>query len=180
MLSLSMKHIASILPWILIVALCITNALLVTRNIRLRTELTKFMPETLARNERVTPFSAPGLDGGTVDVTYSINNGRKRVLMYFAPSCVYSRDQSAIWRDIIAHANEGGYEVLGVVKNDENKPRLEEYLRSFGLEKLRIALLPIEVLKSYKLRYTPTTVIVNSDGTVDRVWVGKHTDITIN
>lgn len=70
------------------------------------------------------------------------------------------------------------FEVIGVVAQSEDKPRLTEYLRTMDCTdeartRLRVALVSDDVRQSYKLTATPITLIVNNDGTVEKTWPGR-------
>jgi hypothetical protein len=72
------------------------------------------------------------------------------------------------------HKADGNqFQVLGVIAESEDKTKIAEYLHSVGCESMRVALLPNEILRNFKLSMTPTTLVIASEGRVEKVWAGK-------
>lgn len=77
------------------------------------------------------------------------------------------------------------FEVLGLADESEDKAALEEYLRAMKCSQgsqfpLSVALIPKDVRRNYKLSATPVTVVVASDGTVEKAWTGRWTDTEVS
>jgi hypothetical protein len=65
-----------------------------------------------------------------------------------------------------------------VVSDSEDRTRVEEYLRSVDCESLTIAFVPSDVRRDYKLSVTPTTLLIDNNGSIKNAWIGKwNTDI---
>jgi glutaredoxin len=163
--------------WSLLAGLAVTNVLLIRQNLQMRAMLAKGQPRYLKAGERVPPFAAVDLDGAPVRLDYP-GSGPKRIMFYFTPACPYCRRQFAYWRDILKQADSARYEVIGLASESEDKAELEEYLRSVGCARdsaapLRVALVPPEVRRDYRLVGTPVTLVVSNDGTVERAWPGS-------
>jgi peroxiredoxin len=110
-------------------------------------------------------------------VDYS-GRGPQRVFLYFTPTCRFCREQFPYWQDVLAKADRRRFEVWGLVSDSEDRKKLEEYLRSVGCgtdsqTPLRVAYVSPDVLHSYKLTSTPTTLVVANDGTVEQSWLGR-------
>jgi peroxiredoxin len=164
---------------IMLVALVISNVLLIRQNLQMRAALNKLHPqiENLQVGDSVPPFSALGLHDEHFEVNYT-GKERKRVLLYLSPSCPYSRQQLNHWKELISKADDTRFEVLGLVGSSEDKIKVDEYIRSSSpagssQPLLPIAMLPEDVYRSYKLSVTPTTLVIANDGRVEQVWVGK-------
>ena len=71
-------------PWVIALALAISNALLIDQNLRMRAEINKARPSTLEPGDRVRSFVAPALHGGTINVNYT-GEEVKRIFLYFSP-----------------------------------------------------------------------------------------------
>ena len=83
---------------ILLCALAASNLLLIRQNLGLRRKVEAAnMRQGLQAGEKVEPFSAPGLNGETIDVSYT-GSGPKRIFMFFSPDCRYSHQQAPYWR----------------------------------------------------------------------------------
>jgi thiol-disulfide isomerase/thioredoxin len=134
----------------------------------MRRVLEQYRPARLEAGQSVPSFTAEGLDSTPVNVTYD-GSGPKKVFLFFTPTCPYCRQQFAYWRELLERVDAERFEVIGVVAQSEDKPRLSEYLRTMGCTdeartRLRVALAPDDVRQSYQLAATPITLIVNNDG----------------
>jgi peroxiredoxin len=163
----------------MLLALGVSNVLLLRQNLQLRARLAAAapQPEALRPGDKVPGFVAAGLRGETVEVEYA-GAGTKRILLYFTPTCPYCREQFAYWREIIGRADPNQFEVIGVARDAEDKSKLEDYLRAVNCAgdsqtPLRVALNPEAVRRAYKFSATPITVIVANDGTVEKHWAGR-------
>ena len=165
-------------PWLMTCALAITNALLLGQNLRLRSALGAGRAlEALKPGDKVQPFSAQGLQGEGINIRYAPREP-ERIFFYFTPTCQFCRAQFAYWRGLLERADRERFEIVGLVSEAEDKSKLGEYLRGVGCSPdsptpLRVALVPDNVLSSYKLSATPITLVVAGDGTVERVWRGQ-------
>ena len=70
--------------------------------------------------------------------------------------------------------------MLGIVPSGGSVKALTEYLNSVGCNSLNVGVVPENVINSYKLQMTPTTVIIGNDGVVEEAWAGKWTPSTIS
>lgn len=72
------------------------------------------------------------------------------------------------------------FEVVGVVGSKENRPAVSAHVNEFGYLKTKTPL-PIVVfddtaLARYKLVGTPTTLLIDDAGKVERAWIGMWND----
>ncbi|HEX6182745.1 MAG TPA: redoxin domain-containing protein [Pyrinomonadaceae bacterium] len=167
--------------WALVLLLAVANGLLIRQNLGMRKALAAYQPQRLEAGAKVQPFTAAGLSGDPVAVNYG-DGGTKKLLFYFTRTCPYCRDQFPRWREILERVDGERFEVIGLVDEAEDKPRLEEYLRSVGCasdspKPLRVAFVPKEVRRNYKLTATPVTLLVSNDGTVEKLWEGRWGDV---
>jgi len=161
----------------LVAALAAANALLIWQNLQLRQEVGRAQPRRLKAGERVEPFKARGLDGSPFEVNYA-GGGRKKVLLYFTPSCPFCCEQFVYWREMLARPGAGRYEVIGLASDREDRDRLRQYLETMGCSAesqtpLRVALIPDAVRDRYLLDSTPITLVISGDGTVEQSLVGR-------
>jgi peroxiredoxin len=174
------KKLSNLVLWVLLASLAAANVLLIRQNLQMRRELGKYQPHALKAGDRVPPFSAAAADGSPFEVSYA-GQGRKRVLLYFTPTCPYCRQQFAYWREMIERIDGNSFEVIGVVSQAEDRAKLQDYLTSMGCAPgsrtpLRVALVPDAVRDRYMLNSTPITLLIDNDGTVKQTWVGKWAD----
>jgi peroxiredoxin len=161
----------------MLLALAACNVLLIVQNLRLRAELSRYEVKGLQVGEKLRPFKAVGLDGRPVEVTFG-GSGPKRVLLFFTPTCRYCHEQFPYWRELLSEADPNRFEIIGVVSQAEHKAEIEAYLRSVGFlgeagPNMRVAFVPDDVRENYKLHSTPITLVVASDGTLEKAWRGR-------
>lgn len=159
------------------IPLLLLNILLLRQNSDLRSQLESFHPARLKAGDKVSGFIAKNLNGETISFNY-LENNNKRILMYFAPTCQYCKQQFPKWREVINHSKENHLDAFGIVHEGENSQEIKKYLDDFNLgmsseSPLQVLFVSDETLKSYKLNRTPTTILVSEDGIVEQSWVGK-------
>jgi peroxiredoxin len=166
----------SILLWAMLPVLALSNALLIWQNLQLRAEIERYRPNLLRKGDKVEGFSAPTLRNQVINVNYT-GKEATRVLLFFTPTCPFCSEQFPYWKKMLNRANANQFQIIGVVSESEDRIKIEEYLKSLGCESLSVAILPKDVSKSYKLSMTPTTMVIDNEGTVLQVWTGKwHPD----
>ena len=165
----------------LILALSISNLLLITQNLRLRKQLNAAeridaSANSLKPGETVTPFAGTDFNGQPYQVQYG-KDGRKQLLLFFSHSCPYCVQQGPIWCDVLNRIDSSRFNVVGIVGNREDKQEVARHADLLGYFKTRIALPVVsvgdETLARYKLAATPTTLLIDDTGRVEHAWVGK-------
>lgn len=182
---------ATRIPWLavaVILALSFCNVLLITQNFSLRKQLNsagrvEASANSLKPGETVTPFAGIELNGRPYQVEYR-KDKRKQLLLFFSPSCPYCIQQGPIWRDMLNRIDSTRFNVVGIVGDRENKQEVMTHADALGYFKTRIAL-PIvsvsdEMLASYKLTATPITLLIDDNGRVEHMWVGKWDESKTN
>lgn len=181
------KKLPSIMLWVLLFALAAGNTLLLKQNVELRGQMKIYgMMFDPARNnlkpgDDVQPFIATDLRGESYTVSYT-GKGPKRVFLFFTPSCKYCDAQASKWREVLEQTDEGAFQIIGVVRDQEDKKAIADFVKSnlsSPKHQLPVLFVPESVIRGFKFSMTPTTMIVNSTGTVENVWAGAWTDSTI-
>lgn len=180
-ISAAVKKVAKGSPWVCLLVLVASNTLLIRQNLQMRAQLDKLNPY-LKKGDTVPGFSAGGLNGEAVNVSYT-GSGKRYVFFFLSPNCPYSREQFAYWKEIQKAAGRDRFEVLGLVRESEDVDKVAGHIRSVSpptdsMSRLQIAVVPQSVLDSYKLTVTPITLTVSSSGEVENIWVGKWNDDT--
>ena len=170
------------LPIGLILILCVVNLLLIKQNLDLRKQLAAggktidLTTNFLQPGDDVAPVTATDLDGRPYQLDYK-KDGRQRLLLFFSPNCPYCQQQSPLWRDLLDKVDSNRFTVIGVVSDREDKRLVSAHADGAGYFKtktpLPLVFFDSESLGRYKLSDTPTTLLINEDGTVAHVWVGK-------
>lgn len=162
---------------LLLISMAIVNILLLQQNLQMRAALNKNQPEMPQVGEKLQSLFGKDMNGGDVKINFS-ENSKKRFFLYFSPACQYCKHQFPDWKDLVLHTNSEQIEVWGVVSRDEKQKNIEEYLRMFELDStsnipLQIIFVSDEQLQNYKLKLTPTTILVSGEGSVEKSWIGK-------
>ena len=175
------KHI-SWLAVALILALGILNVLLLRQNLSLRKQLhtagkIEASANSLKPGELVTtPLAGTDLKGQAYQIHYG-KDAKHHLLLFFSPSCPYCIQQGPIWTNVLNLIDSNRFEVVGIVGDREDKQKVTSHADSLGYLKTRIVLPIISVsedtLARYKLTATPTTLLIDNNGKVEHVWVGK-------
>ena len=172
----------------LILVLCVVNLLLIKQNLDLRKQLAAggrtidLTTNFLQPGDVVMPVTATDLDGRPYQLDYK-KDGRQRLLLFFSPNCPYCQQQSPLWRDLLDKVDSNRFTVIGVVSDREDKRLVSAHADGAGYFKTKTPLPLIffdsESLGSYKLSATPTTLLINEDGTVEHAWVGKWDETSV-
>jgi peroxiredoxin len=170
-----MKRCLPMAPWVMVAVISIINVLLIMQNFQMRAQLDKYKPNILQAGDKVRPFITRGLRGEFFTVDYT-GTEPKRILFFFTPSCPYCQEQFAYWQEILNRVDQNQYQVLGVAAESEDETKLTEFLRSVNCESMNVALLPNSLLNAYKLSVTPTTLVIENNGKVEKVWAGSWKD----
>lgn len=166
----------------LILILCVINVLLIKQNLDLRKRLAAggrtidLTTNVLRPGDVVSAVTATDLDGRPYQLEYK-KDGRHRLLLFFSPNCPYCEQQSPQWRDLLDKVDNNRFLVVGIVSDREDKPSVSAHVDEAGYSRtktpLSIVVFDNEMLGSYKLTATPTTLLINEDGKVEHAWVGK-------
>ena len=151
------------------------DVLLLRQNLQFRKQLRADSPgPEIGSNLR--SFVTKDLEGQPVQLG-NTGSGPKRVYMYFTPTCKFCREQIPYWKTIVKEAPNHNLEVIGLVKESEDKAALKAFLQEMALSSdsttpLRVAFIPDDIRRDYKLSATPITLIVDNRGDIEQSWVG--------
>lgn len=166
---------------VLILALSVSNVLLIRQNITLRRQLNSAgsidaSANSLKSGEVVTPFAGTDLNGQPYQVQFG-KDGRKQLLLFLSPSCPFCVQQAPIWCDVLNRIVSSRFNVVGIVGNREDKQEVASHAYALGYFKTKVTLPVVsvsdETLARYKLTATPTTLLIDDTGKVEHAWVGK-------
>lgn len=113
--------------WLLLIMLAGANVLLIRQNLQMRRTIKGLEPQRLKAGERVQPFTAPGMNGEPVEVSYR-GAGPKQVLLFLTPTCTYCQQQAPYWRELLARIDAARFEVIGLADQNEDRTKLQDYL----------------------------------------------------
>lgn len=168
----------AILLTVLILTLLILNVSLVIQNRNLRTVGTGGTRSiSLKEGTMVPALSGLGLDGNKITLNYQ-NDPRKAVILIFSPHCGYCTDNIRNWQAIAQSLDRKLYRIMAVsITNDGVK----EYIAQHSLSDVPvIADVEPKSRVSYEMNVTPQTILIDSQGKVEKVWTGvlEHNELT--
>jgi peroxiredoxin len=118
----------------------------------------------------VPQLSGSAFDGTSTVVKYD-RSQLKTLLLIYAPSCSYCRLNWVSWRELLNQIDPA--RVRAVAVSVEGAGLSQQFLEQVGLTKAATVLLPdFHSLVSYRLRYTPQTILISPDGKVEGIWSG--------
>lgn len=156
---------------LLIVGLCLTNALLIKQNRDLKATVARLRtrPEVLGPGSRVPPFKGNVASGQQRTLNYA--DRPKTVLMAFSTQCAACERVLPYWRAIEAVSHRDQYQVFGI--SLDGGAESKQFLESKGLAMETFVNIDPEMREIYRLSLAPLTIVINSTGHVERIWPGN-------
>ena len=151
------------------------DILLLRQNFQLRTQLRGNSPGPEI-GMTLRSVVTKDLEGQTVQLG-DTGSGPKRVYLYFTATCKYCREVFPYWKTIVKEAANHNLEVIGLVKEGEDQTALKAFLKEMTCSSdsntpLRVAFIPQDLQRDYKLSATPTTLIADNRGVIEQSWIG--------
>ena len=117
----------------------------------------------------VPALSGMDLDGNEITLNYQ-NDPRKAVMLIFSPSCGYCTDNMPNWQAIAQSLDRKLYRIMAVSITNEG---VKEYIGQHSLPDVPvIADVEPKSRVSYEMNVTPQTILIDSQGKVEKVWTG--------
>jgi hypothetical protein len=158
---------------IVLVALCIlllaSNVVLLKRAriIDQNNEALKHFALEVKRGTHVPPIEGLDPDGRWASVGFQ--EGRPLVVLVFSPRCAFSDKNWANW-SVLAPVIDRRARAVYV---DVSKTADRSYLSTHPTGRAPVVVKPdAKAISSYNLSMTPQTILVDGDGTVQKVWSG--------
>jgi hypothetical protein len=119
--------------------------------------------------QRLSPYDRPRINAGErlnlPDVDWK--QSKKRLVFFLNKDCHYCTASAPFYKQLTEEGLKHGVRSLAVLPNSMEEAKA--YIQSV---KLPIDDVRIGPLSSYKIPGTPTVLLVNGSGTVERVWSG--------
>lgn len=153
----------------LLLGLLASNAALIVHNRNLNSSILRG-EVALAEGQSMTAITGIDADGREQIFEWGKDN-RKTLLMIFSPRCGYCRENMPNWMAILQGIDKSAYRVVVVSSISDGA---KEYVEKYKIKDVPIIVEPEpKVLADYLMHITPQTVLLNSDGKIEKVWVGK-------
>jgi peroxiredoxin len=169
----------TLLP-VIIVALAFQATLTTIHNRKLKKEIeSKWVrpqqsiqlapPETLKTGDKVESFTALDLAG--VEHTVAQTGSKKTLLLAFTTTCPACKANAPNWVDLYKKIDKQQWNVLGLTLDDPEKTKA--YVVEKGFEFPVLAMKEKkDILKLLKVQRIPTTLAIDENQKVVKVWVG--------
>lgn len=107
-----------------------------------------------------------------------IADGKLTLLVFWSPDCGHCKKEMPILNAFFRQHREA-LNIIGVVKvgNDGVRKRTMDFIRLNDLQFPTVADLEHKIFDEYRVRTTPTTVVVTPDGQVNTVLLGSAVDL---
>jgi peroxiredoxin len=159
---------AAILFVLLVSALLVLNASLIIQNRSLRASVAT-RSNVLHPGDSVPSLSGTDLDGKDFTLSYS-NDPRKVVLLVFSPRCGFCTRNMPNWKALLQSLDRKSYRIVAVSIISEG---VKEYVSQQKLTDIPIiAEVDPKSRVSYEMNETPQTILIDSDGKVEKLWIG--------
>jgi len=161
---------ATVLVMVLILALLALNVSLVIQNRNLRSDGTAGRRSVALKAGTIVPaLSGLDLDGNKITLDYQ-NDPRKAVMLVFSPRCGYCTDNMPNWQAIAQSLDRKLFRIMAVSTTNEG---VKEYITQHTLRDVPvIADVDPKNRVSYEMNVTPQTILIDSQGRVEKVWTG--------
>lgn len=173
--SWSVNRKVAILFILLLIVLVACNIALLYSNQSLKTSpLESRALKTLKSGDMLPILRGLDISGSEITVEYG-NKPVKSVLLFFSPYCGWCKKNLANWKTMVEKMDKNYYRFFAI---SSTKVGLKEYIANneFINDISVIAELEPSSKTAYKLSTTPQTILIGSDGRVEKIWEGALQD----
>jgi peroxiredoxin len=167
------KNLQRLLGFLVVFFLSIEVLLLSMQNSELKSRLAMLVGDgknaSLKPGEMVPPFKATGLDGKDIAITYG-GKSAKTLLFIFSTACGACERNLANWSEIASNLKRGSYRVLGISLDPQDKTK--NYVLAKDMNYPIFVSTDRTFKQSYKIFFTPQTILINEQGLVENMWAG--------
>ncbi|MFH0931276.1 MAG: TlpA disulfide reductase family protein, partial [Candidatus Zixiibacteriota bacterium] len=160
----------SLILIVLIVVMGVEILLLVQENQKLRKAL--YRPrgsfKVLGPGEKVPSLVGINLEGKELKIEYP--SSERTVLFWFSPVCPSCEENLEFWKEIYRKHSSENLRFIGVTSF--GKDNTEDFVKKFQLEFPVLIVSDISLLDQYKVEVIPQTVLIDTNGVVQKVWPG--------
>ncbi|MFH0931823.1 MAG: TlpA disulfide reductase family protein [Candidatus Zixiibacteriota bacterium] len=167
-------QIWSIVLIVIIMVMGVEIFLLVQENRKLREALSRPRGpfKVLGPADKVPSLIGVNLKGEEFKVEYP--SSAKTVLLWFSPACPSCEENLAFWKEIYQRHNSEKLRFVGVTQAEKSK--VEEFIKRFQLEFPVLMVSDLSLVDQYKVEVIPQTMLIDTNGVVQKVWPGPLPD----
>ncbi|HKG46735.1 MAG TPA: redoxin domain-containing protein [Pyrinomonadaceae bacterium] len=160
----------TILLTLVILTLLVLNASLVIQNRNLRELTTPTKRSIVLKEGSIVPaLSGLDLNGTRISLNYQ-DDPRKAVMLVFSPRCAYCTQNLPNWHSIAQSLDPKLYRIMAVSTSADG---VKEYVGQNSFPEVPIiADVDPKSRVSYEMNLTPQTILIDSQGRVEKIWTG--------
>lgn len=127
----------------------------------------------LAEGQSMPGIAGKDLEGKEQTFDWG-KDSRKTLLMNFSPRCGYCHENMSNWTAILQEIDKSLYRIVMVSSISDGA---KEYIEKYKIKDIPVIVEPEpKVLVNYLMHITPQTILLNPDGKIAKVWVGRFID----
>jgi peroxiredoxin len=155
-------------------ALAVMNVMLLKQNRDAKSAIRKSSSSPiLSPGHPVPPLHGKTAAGDEMTISYGVDK-RKTVLLIFSPGCGFCAENMPNWKRIVSSIDSRAFRIVAV---SIVKDGAAQYLKTNDLVNIpSITELDPGARVRYGMNITPETILIGSDGNVEKVWAGLIQD----
>lgn len=155
-------------------AVAVMNVMLLKQNRDAKSAISKSSGATsLSPGHSVPRLHGKTAAGDEMTISYGVDK-RKTLLLIFSPGCGFCAENMPNWKRIVSSVDSRAFRIVAVsIVNDG----AAQYLKTNGLVNIpAITDLDPGARAKYGMNITPETILIGSDGNIEKVWAGLFQD----
>ena len=126
----------------------------------------------LQPGERVERFTVTTFEGSTREITYT-DPTRKYLFFVLSTTCPHCANTLPTWKSI-AQTYQDSFDVIGISLHNIDETRKYFEAKDVGFYLASVAN-DTSFSRKYKISGVPETMLIDGNGIVEKVWIGKLT-----
>ena len=150
-----------------LILICL-NLFLLKQNQGLKQLTQNTNESSITVGKKLLPLSGVDTAGNNVEVNPVAE--QKTLLLVFSATCHFCAKNSSNWKEILNKMSSDKIKVIGVALGENG----EDFLKKYELENKfsTVNILPGKLAQAPSFDITPQTILLDSDGKVEKVWSG--------
>lgn len=152
------------------IILLASNIFLIVQNTELKNAVEQSRLLITEEGYSFSDLNIKGLDGS--DETINLADGELKTLLFiFSPACNYCVQQYPSWKELYGNLDRNRWRVLAIT-SDDNYDKIKDHLKEYALNNIKVGIASNTEMRKARMIFTPMTLVVNTDGKVQKVWPG--------
>jgi peroxiredoxin len=165
--------LGEIISYTLIIILAAEVFFLYSQNRDLKNKLVSMaspVGESLNPGEHVEPIEIQSLDGNISQLSYA-DSSKKYLCFVLSTTCSHCENNLVNWQHLAAVNNNNKCNIIGL--STQGLVETQKYATSKKVPFFIVSVPDSSFSRKYKIVGTPTTILINHNGVVEKTWVGE-------